>query len=75
MEFKLISAAIILGPLLFLVYVNDIRRNIDSSIRRFADSCIIYRRITNKNDIENLQKYLNSLVEDGIKINPSKLTQ
>ena len=48
----------VLGPLLFLVYVNDIWRNIDSSIRLFADDCIIYRKITNKNDIEKLQKNL-----------------
>ena len=48
----------VLGPLLFLVYVNDIWRNIDSSIRLFADDCIIYRKITNKNDIEKLQKDL-----------------
>jgi len=41
----------VLGPLLFLVYVNDIRRNSDSSIRLVAD-CIIYRKITNKNDTE-----------------------
>jgi hypothetical protein len=38
-------------PLSFLVYVNDIWRNIDSSIRLFADSCIIYRKITDINNI------------------------
>ena len=32
----------VLGPLLFLAYVNDIWRNIDSIIRLFADDCIIY---------------------------------
>jgi len=66
----------VLGPLLFLVYVNDIWRNIDSSIRLFADNCIIYRKITNKNDIEKLQKDLDILweraAENGMKINPSK---
>jgi len=36
-----------LGPLLFLVYVNDIWRNIDS-ITIFGDDCIIYTEITNK---------------------------
>jgi hypothetical protein len=50
-----------LGPLLFLVYVNDIWRNIDSNIRLFADDCAIYRKITNKHDIEKLQKDLNTL--------------
>ena len=29
----------ILGPLLFLAYVNDIGKNIDSNIRLFADGC------------------------------------
>jgi len=60
-----------LGPLLFLVYVNNIWRNIDSSIRLFADDCIIYRKITNKNDTEKLQKDLDTLgewaVENGLK--------
>ena len=65
----------VLGPLLFLVYVNDIWRNIDSSIRLFADDCIIYRKITNKNDIEKWQKDLDTLgewVENGMKKNPGK---
>jgi hypothetical protein len=44
-----------LGPLLFLVYLNDIWRNIDSSIRLFADDCIIYRKITNKNNTEGAE--------------------
>ena len=66
----------VLGPLLFLVYVNNIWRNIDSSIRLFADDCIIYRKITNKNNIKMLQKDLDTMgewaVENGMKINPGK---
>ena len=31
----------VLGPLLFLAYVNDIWRNIVSTIRLFADDCFI----------------------------------
>jgi hypothetical protein len=30
------------GPLLFLAYVNDIWRDIESTIRLFADDCVIY---------------------------------
>jgi hypothetical protein len=64
----------VLGPLLFLVYVNDTWRNTDPSIRTFVDVYIIYRKITNKNDIENLQKDLYTLVEwaveNGMKMNP-----
>ena len=66
----------ILGPLLFPVYINGIWRNIDLSIKLFADNCIIYRKITNKNDIGKLQTDLDALgewaVETGMKINPSK---
>jgi len=37
-----------LGSLPFLTYVNDIWRNILSTIRLFADDCIMYRKITMK---------------------------
>jgi len=45
----------------FCFYVNYILRKMDSSIRVFADDCIIYRKSTTKNDIEKLQKYLDTL--------------
>jgi hypothetical protein len=53
----------VLGLLLFLVSVNDIWRNIDWSIRLLADDCKIYRKITNKNNIEKFQKDLDTLGE------------
>ena len=65
-----------LGPLLFLTYVNDIWRNTESNIRLFANDCIIYRKITDTKDVENLQKALNRLgewaVENEMKLNPDK---
>jgi len=79
LEVKVTSGVLhmsVLAPLLFLVYINDIWRNIDLSIRLFADDCVIYRKITNKNDTEKLQKDLDTLgewaVENGMKINPVK---
>ena len=39
-------------PHLLLVYVNDIWRNIDSTIRLFADDCIICRKIMHGRDIK-----------------------
>jgi hypothetical protein len=46
------------------------------NIRLFADDCIINRKITNKDDIEKLQKDLDTLgewaVENGEKINLGK---
>jgi hypothetical protein len=44
-----------LVPILFLAYVNIIWRNIESTIRLFTNGCIMYRKILNNNDIENLQ--------------------
>jgi len=70
------SQGLVLGPLLFLAYVNDIWRNIESNIRLFADDCIIYRKIMESSDIEKLQTDLNRLgelaVENEMKINPDK---
>jgi len=66
----------VLVPLLFLAYVNDIWRNTESTIRLFADDGVIYRKIINNEDTENLQKFLDRLgecaVENAMKINPSK---
>jgi hypothetical protein len=39
-----------LGPLLLLTHMNDITMNIESTIRLFADDCVIYRKILNKKD-------------------------
>lgn len=40
----------VLGPLLFLIYVNDLPANLTSEIRLFADDCALYRPISNNND-------------------------
>jgi hypothetical protein len=43
----------VLGPLLFLVCVNDNWRNIEPTIRFFADDCIIYGKVINKKRQKN----------------------
>ena len=53
----------VLGPLLFLAYVNDIWRNVESHIGLFADDCILYRKIMESRDIDSLQQDLNRLRE------------
>ena len=51
----------VLGPLLFLCYVNDMPDCVKSSIRLFADDCLVYRAIKNHTDHLKLQEDLNNL--------------
>ena len=51
----------VLGPVLFLLYINGIDGNIKSSIGLFADDSIIYRKISSKTDHEILQTDLSQL--------------
>lgn len=48
----------VLGPLLFLIYINDISVGISSSIRLFADDCVVYRKIKSEQDASQLQNDL-----------------
>ena len=51
----------VLGPLLFITYVNDIPRGISSKLRLFADDCLIYRPICDLQDHHALQRDLDLL--------------
>ena len=53
----------VLGPLFFLVYINDIQRNISSTLRLLADDSLLYRQIIKPEDEDILQKYINKLSE------------
>jgi len=48
----------VLGPLMFLLYINDINLGISSQLRLFADDCILYQVINNEQD-KLLLHYLN----------------
>ena len=51
----------ILGPLLFVLFINDIYENKDSNIALFADDIKIWRDINSELDCETLQNDINTL--------------
>ena len=54
----------VLGPVLFLLYINDLPDVVvHSTARLFADDCIVYRPIRNIDDTILLQNDLNKIAE------------
>ena len=51
----------VLGPLLFLLFINDIDNNIQSPLRLFADDTILYREIWSKDDHNIIQNDIQTL--------------
>ena len=66
----------VLGPILFLVFINDLPKAINSSCRLFADDTIVYREISSPTDSAALQHDLEALQcwekRWGMSFNPSK---
>ena len=50
----------VLGPLMFLMYTNDIGENVLSTLKLFADDCVLYRTISTSSDYHKLQEDLDS---------------
>lgn len=53
----------VLGPLLFLIYINDLPMHVSSSISLYADDCVIYKEIINDSDISVLQTDINNVTQ------------
>jgi hypothetical protein len=51
----------VLGPSLFLFYINDIPCSLKSTVRLFADDTIAYLAVTSEADAVDLQSNLNKL--------------
>ena len=52
----------VLGPLLFLLFINDINHAVRGITRLFTDDCLPYSKIQSPADELSLQKDLNTLV-------------
>ena len=53
----------VLGPILFLIYINDLEDDISSKVLKFADDTKIFRKVTNDTDKQSLQDDLDKLVK------------
>ena len=45
----------VLGPILFLIYINDLEDDISSKVLKFADDTKVFRKITTDTDKQSLQ--------------------
>ena len=52
-----------MGPILFLIYLNNIPDTVNSNVNMFADNTKIFRTLKNKSDSEVLQADLDNLSE------------
>ena len=66
----------VLGPILFLAYINDLPQDIVSQVRLFADDTAIYLTLEHKHDSDTLQTDLDRLqaweAKWDMEFNPSK---
>ena len=53
----------VLGPILFLIYINDLDDDITSKVLKFADDTKVFRKIKSDVDRQHLQDDLNKLIE------------
>ena len=51
----------VLGPVLFLIFINDLDVDIDCGIKKFADDTKIYSKVNNQQERGNLQSNINAL--------------
>ena len=51
----------VIGPLLFLIYINDIVHNLNSKIKLFADDAVLYSEVSNVHDVSLFQQDLDTL--------------
>jgi hypothetical protein len=51
----------VLGPVLFVLFINDLPLNVESDVCMFADDTKLYREIANQIDIKIIQNDINNL--------------
>ena len=60
-----VPQGLVLGPVMLLIFINDIVNDISSSINLLADDCALYRRINTIDDSIALQNDLKTNFTHG----------
>ena len=53
----------VLGPIMFLIYINDLEDDISSKVLKFVDDTKVFRKVTNDTDKQSLQDDLEKSVK------------
>ena len=53
----------VLGPILFLIYINDLEEGVTSEILKFADDTKLFRKIEGNGDKQQLQDDIDKLIK------------
>ena len=51
----------VLGPILFIVYINDLDVNLNSYVLKFADDANVFSEVSSLDKVANLKSYLDKL--------------
>ena len=53
----------VLGPILFLVYINDLEEGVTGKVLQFADDTKLFRKVKEIGDKQHLQEDIDKLVK------------
>ena len=60
---RVVPQGSVLGPILFLIYINDLDDSITSNVLKFADDTKLFRKVNTDGDKQHLQNDLDRLVK------------
>ena len=61
--FEWVPQGSVLGPILFLIYINDLDDSITSNVLKCADDTKLFRKVNTDGDKQHLQNYLDRLLK------------
>ena len=53
----------VLGPFLFIIYINDLPGNVESNAQMIADDTKVFTHINSQDDVKRLQTDMDKLLE------------